>query len=159
MSKAVEIVAAQDVQVIWQTGDREFDSWKPFDHGANGRIRVFPYLTMMAEAYAASDLAIARAGAVSIAELTACGLPGIFIPLPTATNNHQEHNARSLEKVGAGAGILERNLTPELRAETALGIIKSDGRLREMSFASSRMGRKDAALRIANVILERYGNH
>ena len=114
---------------------------------------------MMAEAYAASDLAIARAGAVSIAELTACGLPGIFIPLPTATNNHQEHNARSLEKAGAAAVILERNLTPELLAETALGIIQSDDRLREMSFASSRMGRKDAALRIANVILERYGNH
>lgn len=159
MSGAAERIAGEDTQVIWQTGDREFESWRVYDARAEGRVRVLPYIAAMADAYAASDLVIARAGAISIAELTACGLPGIFIPLPTAAENHQEFNARSLERAGAAVVILERDLTPALLAETTLGIIDSGERLRAMSEASRRMGKKDAAARIADIILERYGNH
>jgi UDP-N-acetylglucosamine--N-acetylmuramyl-(pentapeptide) pyrophosphoryl-undecaprenol N-acetylglucosamine transferase len=158
MSEAAERIAEQGIQIIWQTGDREFESWKSFDNRAEGRIRVLPYIAVMADAYATSDLVIARSGAISIAEMTACGMPGIFIPLPTAAENHQEFNARSLEKAGAAKVILERDLTPSLLWETALEVINSGECLRTMSDASRRMGRKDAASRIADIILERYEN-
>lgn len=159
VSGALDRIAAEGIQVLWQTGDREYDRWKALDGGHGGRIRVLPYIAVMADAYAAADLAVARAGAISIAEMTVCGLPGVFIPLPTAAENHQEHNARSLEGVGAAAVIPERNLTPALLAETVCGILGSDERLRSMSAASRSLGRTDAAARIAQTILERYGNH
>lgn len=159
VSGAVERIAERGVQVLWQTGDTEFESWRRFDGGAGGRIRVLPFIRDMAGAYAASDLAVARAGAISIAEMTVSGLPAVFIPLPTAAENHQEHNARSLETAGAARVIVERDLTPELLAETALEIISAPERLTAMSDAAHRMGRTDAARKIAETILERYGTH
>jgi UDP-N-acetylglucosamine--N-acetylmuramyl-(pentapeptide) pyrophosphoryl-undecaprenol N-acetylglucosamine transferase len=159
VSEASGRIAERNVQVLWQTGDREFPLLKDRDGGAGGRIRVLPYIKVMADAYAASDLVVARAGAMSIAEITACGLPAIFIPLPTAAENHQEKNARSLEKAGAAEVILERDLTPDLLAETALGILESTDRRKSMADASRRLGRKDAASIIADTILTRYGEN
>ncbi len=155
----IEKIAAQGIQVLWQTGEGEFERWSGHDRGSGGLVRVLPYIPVMADAYALADLALARAGAISIAEMTVCGLPGIFVPLPTAAENHQEHNARSLEQAGAAAVIPERELTPALLGKTALDILGSDTRLRSMSEASKRLGRTDAAARIADKILERYGAH
>jgi UDP-N-acetylglucosamine--N-acetylmuramyl-(pentapeptide) pyrophosphoryl-undecaprenol N-acetylglucosamine transferase len=159
VSGAAERVAERDVQVLWQTGDREFTAWKDFDGRSGGRIRVLPYITVMADAYAVSDLVVARSGAMSIAEITACGLPAVFIPLPTAAENHQERNARSLEAAGAAVVILERDLTPGLLGDTVLGILESTERREAMAGSSRRLGRKDAASVIADLLLERYGTN
>lgn len=149
-------VASREIQVLWQTGDREFDAWKKHDGSYNGRVRVTPYIDGMADAYALADLVVARAGAMSIAEITACGLPAIFIPLPTAAENHQEHNARSLADAGAAVMMREADLAPSRLGEEILAILDSPERWEKMAGAARKLGRNDAASRIAEKVLERY---
>ncbi len=159
VSGAVEHIAERGFQIVWQTGEREFDKWKSYDGRAEGRIRVLPFISAMADAYAAADLVIARAGAMSVAEITACGLPAVFVPLPTAAENHQEFNARSLERAGAAAVILERELTPDRLSDIALGILGDEGRRAVMAESSGKFGKKDAAAIIADNIIARFDPH
>ncbi len=158
-SGAVESIAAQNIQVLWQTGELEYDTWKSFDGRCEGRIRVLPYIGGMEHAYAAADCVVARSGAMSIAEITVCGLPAVFIPLPTAAANHQEFNARSLVTAGAAAMILERNLTSSQLEQEIIRILSSQKCLTSMSKASKALGRHDATKCIAGIILERYGHN
>lgn len=71
-------------------------------------INILPYIFDMANTMAAADLVVCRAGAITISELTALGVPSILIPSPYVTANHQEHNARALEQQGASVVILEK---------------------------------------------------
>ena len=157
VSGAAESIAARDIQVLWQTGALEYTMWKPFDKRCDGRIRVVPYIDAMEHAYAAADCVVARAGAMSIAEITACGLPAVFIPLPTAAANHQELNAQSLVTAGAAAMIIEKNLTSDSLEREIVRILLSQERIAAMSRASKNLGRPEAAKNIAGIILERYG--
>ena len=150
-------LARDGIQLLWQTGEKEFGLYKKFHGQFNEKVKVLPYIDDMMSAYASADLVVSRAGAITIAEITACGLPAIYIPLPTATANHQEHNARSLVNAGAAIMILEKDLKPADLECTIREIILSEERLRTMSKASSKLCRKDAAHVIANVLIERYG--
>jgi UDP-N-acetylglucosamine--N-acetylmuramyl-(pentapeptide) pyrophosphoryl-undecaprenol N-acetylglucosamine transferase len=98
------------VGVIWGTGRAHHDR-----HAARetARVRVRPYLAPIADAYAASDLAITRAGAMTTAELCAWGIPMYLVPLPTAAADHQSANARALAAAGAAVWVAEREATPE----------------------------------------------
>ncbi len=156
-SGIVEKLGEHDLQVIWQTGAAEFERWRSYDGAAQGKIKVVPYLDAMSDAYTAADLVVARAGAMSIAEITVCGLPAIFIPLPTAAERHQEHNARSLVEAKAASMILEENLSPDVLEREIMGILTSDKRCADMSAASRQLGKRDAAGRIAEFIIERFG--
>ena len=153
----VESIAKKGFQVLWQTGEREFEARKEYDGSCDGKIRVVAYVDAMEHAYAAADLVVARAGAMSIAEITACGLPAVFIPLPTAAENHQEYNARSLVDAGAATMLLERDLTSASLEQEITGIIDSGDRLETMSATSKALGKRDAAKIIAETILKRYG--
>ena len=157
LSEIVEDLAEHEIQVIWQTGFKEFEKWSKFNSSSGGRIKVVPYLNNMDKAYSASDLVVSRAGAMTVAEITACGLPGIFIPLPTAAENHQEYNARSLVKFGAASLILESDLTPEKLKQEIIGIATSDEKLNVMSRESRKLGKKDAASVIADIVIEKFG--
>ena len=155
LSAIVEDIVEHGIQVIWQTGSNEFNEWSRFNR--NEKIKVVSYIDNMSAAYAASDLVVSRAGAMTVAEITACGLPGIFIPLPTAAENHQEYNARSLVNAKVASLILERDLTPQTLKREILGIITSDERLTAMSHESKKLGNKDAAEVIAGIIIEQFG--
>ncbi|MFA6470666.1 MAG: undecaprenyldiphospho-muramoylpentapeptide beta-N-acetylglucosaminyltransferase [Candidatus Latescibacterota bacterium] len=155
-SQIVESLAKTGIQVLWQTGEKELPLWEKYD-GFGGKIHVLPYITRMADAYAASDLVLARSGAMSVAEITSCGLPAIFIPLPSAAENHQEYNARSITDAGGAVMILERELIPERLKEEILGVLESDGRRNSMAEVSRRMGKPDAARVIAHKLIECYG--
>ena len=157
LAEIVEDIANHSIQVIWQTGANEFNEWKGYDDCSGGRVRVVPYIDDMRSAYAASDLAVCRAGAMTIAEITACGLPGIFIPLPTAAENHQEYNAKSLVDSGAASMIPEKDLTPGTLKSEILGVITSEERLKVMSRKSGELGILDAADTIAGIIIEQFG--
>ncbi len=157
LAEIVEDIADHNIQVIWQTGIDEFNEWRRYDNCSGGRIRVFPYIDDMSSAYTASDLAVCRAGAMTITEITACGLPGIFVPLPTAAENHQEYNARSLVSSGAASIILEKDLAPETLKSEILGIINTEDRLEAMSKQSLKLGILDAADIIAGIIIEQFG--
>lgn len=117
-------------------------------------IQVKPYLYNMPQAMAIADLAVFRAGATGIAELTAKGIPAVLIPYPYAAENHQEYNARALEEAGAARMILNRDLTAERLTSVLTELLSEDAKLERMARASRAMGRPQAADTIADMILE-----
>ncbi len=98
----VEAGMAPGLGLIWGTGKAHFEAHR---HLAGTQVRVVPYLDPIADAYAAADVAIARAGAMTTAELCAWGIPMFLVPLPTAAADHQTINARSLAAAGAATWV------------------------------------------------------
>jgi UDP-N-acetylglucosamine--N-acetylmuramyl-(pentapeptide) pyrophosphoryl-undecaprenol N-acetylglucosamine transferase len=106
---------------------------------------VMPYLHNMPHALAASDIIISRCGASTLSEITALGKPSVLIPYPYATDNHQEYNARALEKNGAAVVILERDLSAEILYSEVVDMLNKPEKVNRMKLKSNEMGRNDAA--------------
>ncbi|MBU1615491.1 undecaprenyldiphospho-muramoylpentapeptide beta-N-acetylglucosaminyltransferase [bacterium] len=140
------------VRIIWVSGPPDYN-WVKGHHLPKGVI-LRPYLDEMPEAYAAADLIIARAGATSIAEITALGLPSILIPYPYATANHQQANASFLEEHGAARIILDKELKGEVLVREIRDLLKDRETLRKMSEASLELGKILATKDITPLILE-----
>ncbi len=142
-------------QFLHVTGKGEFNSVveKLSDLDAPN-IRIVPYLYNMPTAMAMADLAIFRAGATGLAELTARGIPSILIPYPYAAENHQEFNARSLVEAGAARMILNKDLTAEILSATIDELLASPEKLKSMAKASLSLGKPNAADEIADLILK-----
>lgn len=103
-----------DLQVLHLSGTRgEAEAREAYAGLSAFRVDVRPYLEAMADAYAAADLAVCRAGASTLAELAAQRLPAVLIPFPHAAGGHQEANARVLERLGAARLLRQAELTPE----------------------------------------------
>jgi UDP-N-acetylglucosamine--N-acetylmuramyl-(pentapeptide) pyrophosphoryl-undecaprenol N-acetylglucosamine transferase len=98
----------EGVQLIWATGKAHFDR---HSNRESATVRVRPYLAPIADAYAASDMAITRAGAMTTAELMAWEIPPILVPLPTAAADHQTVNAKALSAAGAARWVRQDELT------------------------------------------------
>ena len=109
---------------------------------------VTPFIQDMAQAYAQSHLVICRAGATTIAELTACGRPSILIPYPHAAADHQSANARALAKRGAALMLSQAEMNPELLMRLVGDLLADRERLLHMAGAAHAMGRRGAADRI-----------
>jgi UDP-N-acetylglucosamine--N-acetylmuramyl-(pentapeptide) pyrophosphoryl-undecaprenol N-acetylglucosamine transferase len=143
------------VQLLHVTGKNEYNDIisRLEKCGINAQnapnIIIKPYLYDMPKALAAADLAIFRAGATGIAELTAKGIPSILVPYPYAAENHQEFNALALKKKGAAVVILDRELTKERLIGAIDEIILSEKRLADMKKASLSLGKPEAAREIA----------
>jgi UDP-N-acetylglucosamine--N-acetylmuramyl-(pentapeptide) pyrophosphoryl-undecaprenol N-acetylglucosamine transferase len=116
-------------------------------------IHVRPFWDPIATAYAAVDLVVARAGAMTLAELAAWGLPSILIPLPTAAADHQTSNALAFARAGAAIHLPESSLTSEGLAEAINGILEDEARRGAMASAARARGRPDAANAIAERLL------
>jgi UDP-N-acetylglucosamine--N-acetylmuramyl-(pentapeptide) pyrophosphoryl-undecaprenol N-acetylglucosamine transferase len=116
------------------------------------------YVVPFGTALAAADIAVARAGG-SVFELAQYGLPAVLIPYPHASGNHQEANARWMERAGAATVLPDAELTPErLRAEVD-ALVEDDERRVAMAAASAALARPDAARVIAREVLEAAGHH
>jgi UDP-N-acetylglucosamine--N-acetylmuramyl-(pentapeptide) pyrophosphoryl-undecaprenol N-acetylglucosamine transferase len=139
-----------DLYVIWATGR---NTYQEFRHLDSARVRVKDYLSPIADAYAAADLALARAGAMTTSELFAWNIPGILIPLPTAAADHQTLNARALEAAGAAIHLPQATLTPAELAKTVTGVLASPTRMKELAANAAKRARPDAANTIAKRIL------
>ncbi|MFN8875886.1 MAG: UDP-N-acetylglucosamine--N-acetylmuramyl-(pentapeptide) pyrophosphoryl-undecaprenol N-acetylglucosamine transferase [Gemmatimonadota bacterium] len=135
------------VGLIWATGAGQEAQYR--DLASDGRIVVTPYLSPISHAYAAADLAITRAGAITCAELSAWGLPAIMIPLPTAAADHQTTNARALEDAGSAICFPQQTLTSRALADTVDKLLAGEERLKAMRIAALRRARPDSALEIA----------
>ncbi|MCL6610767.1 MAG: undecaprenyldiphospho-muramoylpentapeptide beta-N-acetylglucosaminyltransferase [Peptococcaceae bacterium] len=110
----------------------------------SGNITINSYMHDMPSALAAADLVISRAGAATLAEITAVGLPAILVPYPHAAENHQEHNARALERRKAAVVIRDRDLTGVLLAAELERITGQPELLEEMARASRELGKPGA---------------
>ena len=114
---------------------------------------VLPFLDRMELAYAVADLAVTRSGATSIAEMTVCGIPMLLVPYPFASENHQEANARELERSGAAAVELDAELTAEGLARRILDLVDARERRAAMAVASRAWGRPDADVALADLVV------
>jgi UDP-N-acetylglucosamine--N-acetylmuramyl-(pentapeptide) pyrophosphoryl-undecaprenol N-acetylglucosamine transferase len=103
-------------------------------------------------ALALGDLAVARAGAGQIAELTACGVPAILVPYPYATEHHQDANAREVQEAGAAVAFEEERLTAEMLAGRIMELVDDAARRAAMSAAARSWARPDADARVADLI-------
>lgn len=118
-----------------------------------GKMLIRPYLYNMEDALAAADVVVTRAGATTLAEITARGLPAVLIPSPYVTANHQEHNARTLAQSGAAVMIRQQELSAQLLADTIRSLLADPQRLAQMAAAARSLGRRDAAEVLVQEIL------
>ncbi len=132
-------------QIIHLSGKEDYSLMVQAYKRAGMAAIVYPFLHRVEDVYQEADLVVARAGATTVAEIVACGLPAIFIPYPLATHHHQEENARWLEKRGAAITIKERELTGKRIAETILSLIADEERLSRMAESSKSLGKPGAA--------------
>ena len=150
---------SKDIQILHVTGDHEYDRVVGQLEGIDGKGRygegshIIPYLHHMPEALAAADLAVYRAGAVGLAELTVRGLPAILIPYPYAAEDHQRYNAQALVMCGAAKMILDKMLTGRELLEEIVHLKNDPEALKRMAQASKSKGRPQAAHDIAELAL------
>ncbi len=140
--QVIHLAGAQDEQAMHAAYQRE---------GVPAAVAAFYH--RMEEAYGAADLAIARSGAASLAELSHFGLPAILLPYPFAADDHQTANAQIFVKAGAGVIVKERDATPEALSEKIGSLIGSPARLAEMSQQSRKLAPANAAERVADVLV------
>jgi UDP-N-acetylglucosamine--N-acetylmuramyl-(pentapeptide) pyrophosphoryl-undecaprenol N-acetylglucosamine transferase len=139
------------VNLLWSTGRATHARFAGYARPPV--VQVSPFWDPVAPAYAAADLVVCRAGAMTVAEVAAWGLPSVLIPLPTAAAGHQTPNARALEAAGASVHMPQSTLTPAALAEVVMGILSSPPRHAEMAAAARRRGRPGAAGAIAEQLL------
>ena len=127
---------------------------KGVDLAAHPALDLREYIYDMAVVMRAADLVVCRAGASTISELTALGVPALIVPSPYVTNNHQEKNARVLEEAGGAVLLLEQDCSGQVLFRTACGILQDADRREGMERAMAALGIRDAAERIYQTILE-----
>jgi UDP-N-acetylglucosamine--N-acetylmuramyl-(pentapeptide) pyrophosphoryl-undecaprenol N-acetylglucosamine transferase len=161
-SRAMNLVVADwvqrglpdDLHLIWMTGKASYAEFAALD---GGRVRVREYLSPIAGAYAAADLALVRAGAMTTAELFAWEIPAVLVPLPTAAADHQSVNARTLEAAGAAINLPQSTLTTERLDEVLRGLARDPAAMARLAAGARSRARPDAAETIARRILAMLG--
>lgn len=127
-----------DYQIMWAAGPSQYEEIKEnlkkakIDIEHIEKTKIVPYIYNMEEILNVVDLIVCRSGAMTITEIAIVGKPAIFIPFPYATENHQEYNAKVLEKVGAAKIILDKNLTSDILNNTIQEIISSKAIMQKM---------------------------
>lgn len=135
-----------DLYLIWMTGKATFDEFKAYD---SDRVRVRQYLTPISDAYAAVDLAVARAGSMTTSELFAWGIPAILVPLPTAAAQHQTANAATLEHAGAAIHLPQQLLSGPKLHDVIGDLFAHPEKLKAVADGARRRARPNAAETIA----------
>ena len=120
-------------------------------------VQLQTYIEDMAEAYAWADLVVCRAGALTVAELSAAGLPAIFVPFPLAVDDHQTANARPMADAGAAALLPEKDLSDEALAGLLKNWLESRDALLQRALKSRALAHPDALRRITGFCLEAAG--
>jgi UDP-N-acetylglucosamine--N-acetylmuramyl-(pentapeptide) pyrophosphoryl-undecaprenol N-acetylglucosamine transferase len=151
--KALAAMRDGRIQVIHLAGQQDEGMVRDAYAKAGVPAFVAPFFHRMEEAYSAADFAIARSGAASLTELSHFSLPSILIPYPFAAEDHQTLNARIFERAGAGILLPEREAAPDVLAQHIRSLIDDSTRAVEMSSRASSLAPRDAAERVADVIL------
>ncbi len=146
-------------RIVHQTGERDLQMVQNAYAREGIAAEVHPFIIDMASVYQASDLIICRAGATSLAEITAAGRASILIPFPFAANDHQTLNARAMVEAGAAAMIRESDLTAEKLFALMENLLADRRKLQDMEVKSKKSGRLDAAAKIVDVCLQLASQH
>lgn len=142
----------KDTRIVHQTGTYDFENVSKAYQGVS-QVEVHEYLYQMEKSYEWADLIICRAGASTVAEVAACGKPAIFIPLPTAADDHQRKNAESLHGQKAAEMILQKDLTPESLIQKIEELKKNTQIREEMRKNLTKFYKPQAAEKMAELLL------
>jgi UDP-N-acetylglucosamine--N-acetylmuramyl-(pentapeptide) pyrophosphoryl-undecaprenol N-acetylglucosamine transferase len=143
--------------IVHQTGQDDFAAVQKSYAESGFPGVVHAYIQDMATEYGAADLVLCRAGATTVAELTATGKPAMLVPFPYAANHHQEHNARTLAAAGAAELIPDQTLSGSLLAERIRYYLWHPQEVADMATRCLALGTPDAATRVAQLCLELCG--
>src|SRR5438270_1220005 len=158
MIKALPFLRNVPLQVIHLSGTRDERLVADNYRRENVPAHIAAFHHRMEEAYSAADLVVARAGAASLAEFAAFSLPGILIPFPYATDDHQTRNAEIYARVEAAILLKESDVSGELLARKIRELIEDRERIQQMAANSSRLAPQAAAGRVVTT-MERYTTH
>lgn len=143
----------EKIQFLHQTGVSDYEEISDIYKSLGFKGKVTQFIYEMGEAYAISDIVISRAGATTLAELTALGKPAILIPYPYAARRHQELNAMKLFEMGAAKVILDNELRGELLANNIRELYLNETARAEMQKRSMAVGRPDAAVKVVDIAM------
>jgi UDP-N-acetylglucosamine--N-acetylmuramyl-(pentapeptide) pyrophosphoryl-undecaprenol N-acetylglucosamine transferase len=147
----LSLLDAENRYLVWQTGTQYFDAISGRIAG-HPRLRLLEYLDRMDLAYAAADLVVCRAGAITCSELLLTGTPAVLVPSPNVAEDHQTRNARSMAEAGAADLLPEARLDAEL-VQTVHRLLADEARRTAMSAAARAIAKPDAATEIARDVL------
>lgn len=140
----------KDYEVLFITGKNYYDTYK--NEKVSSNVKIVPYLDNMLSVLKKTDLIVSRAGASTIAEITAIGLPSILIPSPYVTNNHQLKNAEALEKEKATIIIEEKDYDGKELVRTIDSVLNDTNKYNSLKENTQKLGVVDSATRIYEVI-------
>lgn len=143
----------EDLQFLIQSGDTDYEWLLARCREVNVRTWVRRFISNMGDAYALADLVVCRAGAMTISELAACGLPAILIPYPYAAGNHQWLNAEQIADAGGAVLLPDADLTGPRLAKEIGDLLADSRRLRTMSVNALRVARPEASQKIAKALM------
>ncbi|MGD0022619.1 MAG: undecaprenyldiphospho-muramoylpentapeptide beta-N-acetylglucosaminyltransferase [Smithellaceae bacterium] len=142
------------IRVIHQTGTKQLDKVRQAYKKFGITAKVTPFIVDMAKAYAAADLIVCRAGATSLAEITAAGKAAILIPYPWAADDHQTKNAKVLADAGAAVVINESELTSGKLFGVLENLLNNEKKLKKLEENSARLGNINAAANIVDACIK-----
>ena len=149
LQSGLEKLNREDYQVIWQCGKNNHEEIRELVEASGLKnIRLLPFISRMECAYAAADVIISRAGAISISELCVIGKPVILVPSPNVAEDHQTRNAEALSHRNAAIMIADREAEEKL-VDSMLELLEDEKRQQELSDNIRKLGISDAAERIA----------
>ena len=151
---APRLASGRRLRITHQTGEGDLELVKAGYRDAGLDADVEPFLYDMGSRLKNADLIVSRAGATTLAEITAAGKPAILIPLPTATDDHQRKNAEALARAGAAELLLQADASGERLADLIVAIAADEGRRRRMAQAARTLARPEAARVIVDRALE-----
>lgn len=155
--QALAALGVGQVEIRHQTGQAMLEETKDLYHHLELPAKVDAFIENMEEAYAWADMAVCRAGAMTVSELAAAGLPAILVPFPYAIDDHQTANGGYLAEAGAAVLMSQSTLDEESLAAEIRSLLDDRERLQAMSAAARGLARYDAAERVAQICLEETG--
>jgi len=147
------IADRNDIQVLWQIGKLYADTYLETPTAKLENVKATVFIDRMDLAYALADVVISRAGAITISELALTGKPAILVPSPHVAEDHQTHNARSLEQMGA-AILIPDGEAPKKAFPEAIRLLDHPDEIAKLEYEIRKMARQDAAEDIAEIIIQ-----
>ena len=141
------------LRLVHQTGPAMHEATVAAYRAAGREAEVLPFLDDMERRFGEADLVLSRSGATTCAELTVAGKAAVLVPFAKSADDHQRTNARALAAAGAARMIEEHELSGPVLAETIASLTADPARIAAMEDASRRLGRPDAAARVADLLV------
>ena len=159
-SALLEMMEKKDMpfNLIAATGEKHYEKFtqelreKDPSFEKRRNVKILPYIYNMEEIFSTAEVIVGRAGAITVSEITAMGKAAVLIPSPYVAHNHQEYNARYLEKNGAAKVIVEKDLSGDVLYDNICAVLSETDTLRKMKESSKAIGITDACETIYNCI-------